>query len=138
MALVTSNSVNYEVIQQIRAQKHSNGGRAGDLSVGRSVEPSKTGGSSEDISQQLLQVSPEQLQLLQAQLMEMLNQQKVTIPTDLSPEQQLEMIQTLLVQQLSVPEGASEPSRVSAESAPSPKKVCASNLICMLCCRMGS
>ncbi|XP_064393679.1 uncharacterized protein LOC135341118 isoform X2 [Halichondria panicea] len=112
MALVTSNSVNYEVIQQIRAQKqilkHDSGEKVPEV-----VKPDSSG----DISQQLLQVTPEQLVHLQSQITELLSQQKVNIPAELSPEQQLEFIQSLLVQQLNVPQAANAAPSVATEPA---------------------
>lgn len=122
MALVTSNSVNYEVIQQIRAQKqilkHDSGEKVPEV-----VKPDSSG----DISQQLLQVTPEQLVHLQSQITELLSQQKVNIPAELSPEQQLEFIQSLLVQQLNVPQAANAVPSVATEPA---KKVVM--LICVI------
>ena len=128
MALVTSNSVNYEVIQQIIARKQKRGGDSEmDVGGGKSQENKTNNGNSTikvssekddsssgpssllpNISQQLLQVTPEQLQQLQVHITELLRQQKVTLPSDLSMEQQLELIQSLLVQQLNNPSSNSE------------------------------
>ena len=128
MALVTSNSVNYEVIQQIIARKQKRGGDSEmDVDGGKSQENKTNNGNSTikvssekddsssgpssllpNISQQLLQVTPEQLQQLQVHITELLRQQKVTLPSDLSMEQQLELIQSLLVQQLNNPSSKSE------------------------------
>ena len=112
MALVTSNSVNYEVIQQIRAQKQ---GLKHD--IGEKVPEAAKPDASGDINQQLLQVTPEQLVNLQSQITELLSQQKVNIPAELSPEQQLEFIQSLLVQQLNVPQAANATPSVATEPA---------------------
>lgn len=114
MALVTSNSVNYEVIQQIRTQKNKQ-------------KQAKTPGNApalagDDISQQLLQVSPEQLMQLNSQVTELLNQRKVSIPSELPPDEQLKLIQSLLVKQLNEPQSVNS-STPTAEPTP-PKKVC--------------
>ena len=122
-ALVTSNSVNYEVIQQILTQQKtrptirgaassaSNGGRAvsveseqaemqqGDMSK----TPSSLQSSMTDTNQQmqqLVQITPQQLQLLQSQVNDLLQSQHISLPPDLSPEQQQQLIQTLLLRQL--------------------------------------
>lgn len=129
MALITSNSVNYEVIQQIIARKQKRGGDSEmDVDGGKSEESprhnngksifkvsDKTDNSSSvpssllpDIGQQLLQVTPEQLQQLQGHITELLRQQKVTLPSDLPTERLLELIQSLLVQQLNTPSSDSE------------------------------
>lgn len=117
MALVTSNSVNYEVIQQIRTQKNKQ-------KLAKAPD-SQTDGS---INQQLLQVTPEQLMQLNSQFTELLSQQKVNIPSDLSPDEQLKFIQSLLVQQLNAPQLVNDTPSPTTEPPPL-KKVC---YVCVL------
>lgn len=129
-ALITSNSVNYEVIQQIlaeqkgrpaiasaaRIRREGSGGSGqsdqvtlldesqGNLS--KSPSPLHSPSSLPTINdtnqqlQQLIQITPHQLQALQSQVNNLLQSQRVTLPTDLSPEQQQQLIQTLLLRQL--------------------------------------
>ena len=124
-ALITSNSVNYEVIQQILAQQK--GRRDGvrlqspnrTLSVNLAEEvredsnksptplrsPSSfppAGMDSNQQLQQLVQITPQQLQLLQSQVNDLLQSQHISLPADLSPEQQQQLIQTLLIRQLHI------------------------------------
>lgn len=154
--LVTSNSVNYEVIQQILAEQRgrpaiatapriggengSGGGEGGKLqdqqvslldelqaelsktpspivqSAPLLLPPPPPSSSSSTATttsamlpkisdtnqqlQQLIQITPQQLQLLQTQVNDLLQTQRVTLPTDLNPEQQQQLIQTLLLRQL--------------------------------------
>lgn len=128
MALVTSNSVNYEVIQQILAKKRKyddskvnaegvDGDNVASVSrmsggdKGRSDEQAQAGLTLAipDINQQLLQVTPEQLQQIQAHITELIRQHNVTLPSDLSAEQQFELIQTLLLEQLNMQVNANGP-----------------------------
>ena len=125
-ALITSNSVNYEVIQQILAQQKSrpreglgksslrislagnqcqNGteNTLEDLRRDSSKSPtlmSPMNAESNQQLQQLIHITPQQLQLLQSQVNELLKSQHITLPPDLSPEQQQQLIQTLLLRQL--------------------------------------
>lgn len=118
-ALITSNSVNYEVIQQILAQQKGRPSVAGrlnsplqeqnrSLTLGEEVQedPSKSPTplhspvSSE--MQQLVQITPKQLDVLQSQVNELLQSQHISLPPDLSPEQQQQLIQTLLLRQLQI------------------------------------
>ncbi len=128
-ALITSNSVNYEVIQQILAQQKVRGkegarlqspiqeqNRALTLNLSEEPQGDAATGSSPLCSplltplapdagqqlQQLVQITPQQLKLLQTQVNELLLSQHVTLPSDLSPEQQQQLIQTLLLRQLQV------------------------------------
>ncbi len=110
MALVTSNSVNYEVIQQIRTQKNKQ-------RLAKTPDSGKI-----QSSEQLLQVSPKQLTQLNSQFTELLSQQKVSIPSELPPDQQLKLIQSLLVQQINAPQPVNSPSSPTTEQPP-PKKV---------------
>jgi hypothetical protein len=119
-ALITSNSVNYEVIQQILAQQKGRAGRLGSPlqdqsntlnlnSLGEEMEDSMrsptslrspVAGGATDATPQLVQITPQQLQVLQSQVNELLQSQHITLPADLSPEQQQQLIQTLLLRQL--------------------------------------
>lgn len=122
-ALITSNSVNYEVIQQILAQQKSRPWRDG---MGLLGSPNQEQNRSltlnlaemEDSSssptsllspmtadanqqlQQLIQITPQQLKILQSQVNELLQSQHTALPSDLSPQQQQQLIQTLLLRQL--------------------------------------
>ena len=130
-ALVTSNSVNYEVIQQILTQQKSRPSSLGSLnSTGQfhggtasmeavmdemyqrdSIKSPTVGRQSPSSSllsvpdtnqqlQQLIQITPQQLCLLQSQVNDLLNSQHISLPPDLSPDQQQQLIQTLLLRQL--------------------------------------
>ena len=121
-ALITSNSVNYEVIQQILAQQKSRAGRDGMGLLGspnqeqnRSLtlnlaEMEDSGNSPTSLLspaadtnqqlQQLIQITPQQLKILQSQVNDLLQSQHIALPSDLSPEQQQQLIQTLLLRQL--------------------------------------
>lgn len=125
-ALITSNSVNYEVIQQILAQQKGRPSVTGRLSsplqdqnqtlnlaeeVQEDSSKSPTplhspslppGTDSSQQLQQLIQITPQQLEVLQSQVNELLQSQHITLPADLSPEQQQQLIQTLLLRQLQV------------------------------------
>lgn len=121
-ALITSNSVNYEVIQQILAQQKGRVGRLGsplqdqnntlnlNPSGAEEVEREDSSKSptplrspaSSGTNPQLVQITPQQLQVLQSQVNELLQSQHITLPADLSPEQQQQLIQTLLLRQLQV------------------------------------
>lgn len=122
-ALITSNSVNYEVIQQILAQQKGRPSVAGrfnsplqdqnqTLSLGEEVQEdssksptpiqSPSGSESHQQMQQLIQITPQQLEVLQSQVNELLQSQHITLPADLSPEQQQQLIQTLLLRQLQI------------------------------------
>ena len=126
-ALITSNSVNYEVIQQILAQQKNRAGRdcvrlpspnrslTLNLSSEEIGEESNSKGSTPLCSpaltpvadgnqqlQQLIQITPQQLQLLQSQVNELLQSQHIALPADLSPDQQQQLIQTLLLRQLHI------------------------------------
>ena len=134
--LITSNSVSYEVIQQILAQKqkHSSNALTNVNNVGRNVlnqSPALEGGknapsplhqtsqesdkkslSSSETSasgsggpppsqeHEQIQVTPEQLQILQERVSELLRQQEITLPSEMSMEQQHALIQTLLIRQM--------------------------------------
>lgn len=128
-ALITSNSVNYEVIQQILAEQKGRPAIASAARIRR--EGSNGSGQSDQVAlldeprgdankspsplcspslttitdtnqqlQQLIQITPQQLEALQSQVNDLLQTQRVTLPTDLSPEQQQQLIQTLLLRQL--------------------------------------
>lgn len=127
-ALITSNSVNYEVIQQILAQQkgrpavvvpgsgrpHSILCRTPSLEDSLVEDSSKSPTPSSVHSppslpsiadtnqqlQQLIQITPQQLQVLQLQVNDLLKSQHISLPPDLSPEQQQQLIQTLLLRQL--------------------------------------
>lgn len=135
-ALITSNSVNYEVIQHILAQQKVrpggrssvsppgivNGGSLSQLSPMDSSSASicamieetqreSSAGPSSPVSpkpptagvlstsehlQRMIQITPEQLNLLQTQVHGLLRSQNITLPSNLSTE----LIQTLLFRQL--------------------------------------
>lgn len=116
-ALITSNSVNYEVIQQILAQQKGRSGRLGsplqdqnnaltlnslaeEVDSRKSPTPLHSPSSTANSNPQLIQITPQQLQVLQSQVNELLQSQHITLPADLSPEQQQQLIQTLLLRQL--------------------------------------
>ena len=121
-ALITSNSVNYEVIQQILAQQKGRVGRLGSPLHDQNNTLTLNPLAAEEVQQvdsrksptplrspasggtnpQLIQITPQQLQVLQSQVNELLQSQHITLPADLSPEQQQQLIQTLLLRQLQV------------------------------------
>lgn len=133
--LITSNSVNYEVIQQILAQKQKHTGTSPSSSNSSDSKKSPSPGESSNppqdtpqensekerlsltteeakpassssvgatAAQQLpqLQVTPEQLQVLQERVSELLRQQEISLPADIPMEQQHALIQTLLIRQM--------------------------------------
>lgn len=167
--LVTSNSVNYEVIQQIMAQKHNyhgipsktggayglggamgganNNNNGGDKeksansksgnnepssrkqqtregvctrSMGKetnikstlsgedpstNLAPSPSQPNSSSSKQSVVQVTPEQLQLLQQQVSDLLRSKQVSLPADMTSHQQQKLIQDVLLKQLSLQQG---------------------------------
>lgn len=137
--LITSNSVNYEVIQQILAQKQKQANSSlTNASVGQNhtnqspppleeaknsgsppdqtpqeqkteksspsteteQQPASAGTSTQTTDQQQIQVTPEQLQILQERVSELLRQQDISLPADMPIEQQHSLIQTLLIRQM--------------------------------------
>lgn len=107
--LLTSNSVNYDAVQQIMAQKqHHHQQRGRNDPQGEPQEP--TSSSSSDMAaqngspvlQQVLgmQFTQEQLKQIQIQVNELLRSQHVSLPPDLTPEQQQQLIQTLIWKQI--------------------------------------
>ena len=116
MLLVTSNSVNYEVIQQIIAQKPRRLAHHAGLAHLRPAAAATTAGvakdaelkpdpitlslSSLDTASIAMRVSPDQLQALQEQISELLRSQQITLPANITPEQQQQLIQSLLLQHI--------------------------------------
>lgn len=128
-SVMTSTSVNYNVVQQILAQKETlgkpatmdvdTGQKLGEAVSGEGNVSSDSGGvcsSAEDSSQgqagplppqaQLgaglsIKLTAEQLTQLQAQVSELLLQQSV-LPPNLSPEQQQALVQSLIAKQLNI------------------------------------
>ena len=97
--LVTSNSVNYDVIQQIMTQKQRQHSQSSPVS--EMAEASMTtAGQSVSTNVPTIQVTPEQLKQLQVQVSDLIRNQQIILPPDLSVEQQQQLIHTLLVRQL--------------------------------------
>ncbi len=119
--LVTSNSVNFDVVQQILTQKQrqhpskseSAPPEAGSLEQAVPTLPTTLGvvtgggdlaGGGADITP-AFQITPEQLKQLQLHVSEMIRSQQISLPPDLTPEQQQQLIRTLLLQQLQAAQG---------------------------------
>lgn len=113
-SLVTSSSINYDVIHQILAyRQRAEGGvdrTTGTLGDSR-VESQENGGSQiggdksdEAMSalQQLqaLQLTPEQLKQIQLQMAELIRTKQIVLPTELSMEQQQQLLQSLILKQV--------------------------------------
>lgn len=113
--LTTSSSVNYDTINQIRQrqQARSTSPSKSETNSSEAVEPSdpntsvaptamEESGTADSQLQQIqkFQVTPEQLKQLELQVTELLQSQKVVLPSDITPEQQQEVIQALLLRQL--------------------------------------
>ena len=110
-SLVTSSSMNYDVVHQILAyRQRAEGGSVGTLGD-NGVESQGTGGaqvgsekSDETMSalQQLqaLQLTPEQLKQIQLQMAELIRTKQIVLPTELSLEQQQQLLQSLILKQV--------------------------------------
>ena len=122
-SLVTSNSMNYDVIHQILAYRQRlDGGGVGGGGGGAPVDGERaaggcvgTGVSSEGETgeekpaddatstlQQLqaLQLTPEQLKQIQMQMAELIRTKQIVLPTELSMEQQQQLLQSLILKQV--------------------------------------
>lgn len=123
-SLVTSNSLNYDVIQQILTyRQRAEGGNIGvDSSVGTTGEGMgllglATSGESRPMIQtsgerseneamsalqqlQALQLTPEQLKQIQLQMAELIRTKQIILPTELSVEQQHQLLQSLILKQV--------------------------------------
>ena len=170
--LVTSNSVNYEVIQQIMAQKQgyhgvpnrmggacgvgvASNGNGGIDDVGGSRQSSRQqtpdvgsprpiggeGGVSTDSSSSSfmskdasdmnnlqrmltktsqLQITPEHLQQLQQQVSDLLRSRQVSLPADMTSQQQQMLIQSVLLKQLHLQQEQAREKQGRAGSNPPP------------------
>lgn len=113
--LTTSSSVNYDTINQIRQrqQARNTSPSKSENNTSEAVEPSDSStavaptamdesstGESQLQQIQKFQVTPEQLKQLELQVTELLQSQKIVLPPDITPEQQQEVIQALLLRQL--------------------------------------
>ena len=104
-SLVTSNSANYDVIHQILAHKQKTEGGGGGSEGERGGGEDKTGGESAEggsTLQQLqaLQLTPEQLKQIQAQMEELIRTKQIVLPPDLSVEQQQQLLQSLILKHI--------------------------------------
>ncbi len=130
--LVTSNSVNFDVVQQILTQKQrqqtSRSGGTGNepssdpgpilaeplappilptaLGVVTGGRADTAGGEGESIS--AFPITPDLLKQLQFQVSELIRSQQISLPPDLTPEQQQQLIRTLLLRQLHVQQASSK------------------------------
>jgi len=111
--LTTSSSVTYDAINQIRQRQHAHEGSPSKQEKTSSEPPdSNTQAAAaspvEELSTvksqlqqiQSFQIAPEQLKQLELEVTKLLQSQKVVLPTDITPEQQQEVIQALLLRQL--------------------------------------
>lgn len=114
--LTTSSSVNYDTINQIRQRqqaRNTSPSKSENNNTSEAVEPSDSStsvaptamdesstGESQLQQIQKFQVTPEQLKQLELQVTELLQSQKIVLPPDITPEQQQEVIQALLLRQL--------------------------------------
>lgn len=115
-SLVTSNSTNYDVIHQILAYRQRGGGLVRSSST---LENNGVGGQGNDGAaahiggekssdeamsalQQLqaLQLTPEQLKQIQLQMAELIRTKQIVLPTELSVEQQQQLLQSLILKQV--------------------------------------
>ena len=102
-SLVTSNSVNYDVIQQILLKQRQ---QVRSLPVATEMtESCESSGSGEvemnsSSQAQSLQITPEQLKHVQAQIHDLIRSQQIALPPDLTEEQKQQLIRTLLLRQL--------------------------------------
>ena len=104
-SLVTSNSANYDVIHQILAHKQKTEGGGGGSEGETGGGEDKTGGESAEggsTLQQLqaLQLTPEQLKQIQAQMEELIRTKQIVLPPDLSVEQQQQLLQSLILKHI--------------------------------------
>lgn len=115
-SLVTSNSTNYDVIHQVLAYRQKLEGGGGGESEGTTGEKGVGGGgvgvqgaeggekSNETMSalQQLqaLQLTPEQLKQIQLQMAELIRTKQIILPTELSVDQQHQLLQSLILKQV--------------------------------------
>ena len=117
-ALQTSNAVNYDVLQQVIRQRE----RSRDPSPrGPSPEAASPGDaqSDEQPTPSILQITPEQLGVIQQQVTDIIRSQRVTLPADLSPEQQQQLIQTLVLRQIHLHQSAMAAKRTEEEETES-------------------
>ena len=110
--LTTSSSVTYDAINQIRQRQHAHESSPSKQEKMSSEPPDSNtpvaSSPTEDLStaksqlQQIQsnQIAPEQLKQLELEVTKLLQSQKVVLPTDITPEQQQEVIQALLLRQL--------------------------------------
>ena len=139
-SLVTSNSMNYDVVHQILAYRQKmegrEGGSGGDSAVGEKGEVGEVGegrqgegdGALTDEATsalrqlQALQLTPEQLKQIQEQMAELIRTKQIILPTELSLEQQQQLLQSLILKQVHMQyqqPAATTPTQPSP-TAPSP------------------
>lgn len=103
-SLVTSNSMTYDVIHQILAHRQKIGGGEGVVGMGAEVGTGEEKRTEENMSalQQLqaLQLTPEQLKQIQLQMAELIRTKQIILPTELSLEQQQQLLQSLILKQV--------------------------------------
>lgn len=111
-SLVTSSSMNYDVVHQVLAYRQRAEGGV-DRSVGtlgdNGVESQGNGAGQVEKSEeamsalqqlQALQLTPEQLKQIQLQMAELIRTKQIVLPTELSLEQQQQLLQSLILKQV--------------------------------------
>ena len=126
LSLITSSALNYDVIQQILAYKQKTEVGGGEVCLagvksmesksGLPVGAEKVGGSAEEALSalqqlQALQLSPEQLKQIHLQMAELLRTKQIVLPTELSLEQQQQLLQSLILRQVHVQQQQQQESR---------------------------
>ena len=105
-SLVTSNSTNYDVIHQVLAYRQrlegGGGGGGGESVSGEGVQGEKSSNEAMSALQQLqaLQLTPEQLKQIQLQMAELIRTKQIILPTELSLDQQHQLLQSLILKQV--------------------------------------
>ena len=109
-ALVTSNSTNCDVIHQILAFKQKLEGGGGTVAekggeVGEKVQGASSDNSADEAMSalqqlQALQLTPEQLKQIQVQMSELIRTKQIVLPTELSVDQQQQLLQSLILKQV--------------------------------------
>ena len=110
--LVTSNSTNCGVIHQILAYKQKLDGGGGAVTekgvsgdVGERVQGASGDNSADEAMSalqqlQALHLTPEQLKQIQVQMSELIRTKQIVLPTELSVEQQQQLLQSLILKQV--------------------------------------
>ena len=110
--LVTSNSTNCDVIHQVLAYKQRLEGGSGVVTekgvngeVGERIQGGSSGSSADEAMSalqqlQALHLTPEQLKQIQVQMSELIRTKQIVLPTELSVEQQQQLLQSLILKQV--------------------------------------